>query len=34
MEIRIVPDDIDFGNAVNFDWDILGYDTENIWLQL
>ena len=26
MQIQILPDDPDFGNIVEFGWDILGYD--------
>jgi hypothetical protein len=34
LEIKILPDDPEVGKVVNFDWDILGYDTEYIYLQL
>ena len=34
LEIQIRPDDEDFGVFVQFEWDILGYDDNFIWLQL
>jgi len=34
LEIKILPEDRDFGVTVDFDWDILGYDEKYIWLQL
>jgi len=34
LEIKIMPDDPEIGKVVNFKWDILGYNTEYIYLQL
>lgn len=34
LEVRIMPDDPDEGKVVEFEWDILGYDNDYIWLQL
>ena len=34
MEISIIPDDQEFGKKVRFDWDILGYDIDYIWIKL
>ena len=34
LEITISPDDLESGRAIDFDWDILGFDENRIWLQL
>lgn len=34
LEVSIMPDDPDEGKIVEFEWDILGYDNNYIWLQL
>ena len=32
LEILIEPKDLEFGTPVEFEWDILGYDNNYIWL--
>ena len=34
LEIKIIPEDSDYGKPVEFNWDIHGYDNNFIWLQL
>ena len=34
MEIKIIPDDQEESKDVIFEWDIHGYDSDYIWLQL
>lgn len=34
LEVKIEPNDLDSDKTVKFEWDILGYDSDFIWLQL
>lgn len=32
LEVRIIPEDDEVGQVVEFDWDIKGYDNNFVWL--
>ena len=34
LEVRIIPEDLEFAKQVEFSWNVLGYDSNFIWIQL